>query len=213
MTRLTIQKIISRQLRHPRGLGGLITSGLMSAGNKQMYSYVLAEAKGLTGSSMLEIGFGGGKHIEDIFSKTELETLAGIDISDTMVRAASRRNHIYIENKKLVLLKANSSDLPFKSSEFDSVLSLNTMYFWENPDKDLEQIYDKLKPGGHFILAVNSKEVMLRNAYNEKYFNFYTKEEVENLLHKSGFKNIRHSYQKLKVEDCNLFISQKENKL
>mgnify|MGYP005838267431 CR=1 FL=1 len=211
MTRLTIQKIISRQLGHPRGLGGLITSGLMAAGNKQMYSYVLEASEGLTGSRLLEIGFGGGKHIRDIFSKTEVETMAGIDISDSMVRTARRKNQIYIKNNKLVLLEGNSSEMPFKSSEFDSVLSLNTMYFWENPLEDLEQILYVLKPGGRFLLAINSKEVMLRNAYRDKYFNFYSKDEVETLLDKSGFKNITHSYEKLKIEDCHLFISQKEN--
>jgi ubiquinone/menaquinone biosynthesis C-methylase UbiE len=182
----------------------------MSAGTRQMYDYVITASGGLTGSRMLEIGFGRGKHIGDIFNKTGLETMAGIDISGSMVRTASRINRFFIVNKKLVLLQGSSSDIPFASSEFDSVLSLNTMYFWASPLTDLKQILRVLKPGGRFILAINSKELMLKNAYRDKYFNFYSKHEVENLLSKSGFINTTYSYQKLNIEDCQLFISQKE---
>lgn len=210
MTRLSIQKILSRQLSKPSGIGGIFTSRLMSAGTRQMYNFVIKTSEGLTGKRMLEIGFAGGRHIEDIFNKTSVETMAGIDISDSMVREAINRNKVLIANKKLVLLQGSSSDIPFKTSEFDSVLSLNTMYFWKNPLRDLRQILRVLKPGGRLILAINSKEIMLKNAYKDKYFNFYSKQEVNDLLDASGFKNIRHSYQKLNIEDCHLFISQKE---
>jgi len=208
MTRLTIQNIISGQLSKPRGLGGYITAHLMAAGTRHMYDYVLLQS-GKTGDNVLEIGFGGGKHLEQLYRLTDGGTLTGIDISGLMVKLSSRRNRKLIRDNKLKLSQGSSADIPFSPLQFDTVFTLNTMYFWEDPIKDLKQIYKVLKPGGRLVLGINSKDILMKNAYRKKFFRFFEKHEVETLLYNSNYKNIDHSYQKLKIEDCHLFIAQK----
>ncbi len=212
MTRLTIQNIISHQLANPKGIGGILVARLMAAANKEMYDYMLSRS-GLLGESVLEIGFGGGKHLEKVYGQTMGGKLYGLDISESMVKYASRINRSLINEEKLFLYKGDSSDLPFKQSEFDAVISLNTMYFWKEPSEDMNNIYTVLKPGGRVIIGINSKEELQKNAYREKYLKFFDKTEVEDLLHSAGYININHSYKRLRIEDCHLFVAEKPYKL
>jgi ubiquinone/menaquinone biosynthesis C-methylase UbiE len=208
MTRLTIQYIISRQLSKPGGIIGKIVAALMAAGNKQMYDYVLRNS-GEIGQKVLEIGFGGGSHFQKILEQTKEGTITGIDKSKSMVNLASRNNNNLIDNNRLFLSQGDSCSLPYPDEEFDTVISLNTIYFWREPQLDIDQIYRVLSSGGRLLIGFNSKDIMIRNGYKKKYFNFYEPDEVEKLILKAGFNNIIHSYEKLRIEDCHLFIASK----
>lgn len=208
MTRLTIQNIISRQLSNPGGIAGKFVASLMAAGNKQMYDYVLLNS-GNIGQKVLEIGFGGGLHFKKILGQTKDGTLRGIDKSRTMVKLASRKNLPLINNKRLQLSQGDSCSLPYHDEEFDTVISLNTIYFWREPQLDMDQIYRVLNSGGRLLIGFNSKQIMINNGYKKKYFNFYEPDEVENLIRKAGFNKIIHTYKKLRIEDCHLFIASK----
>ncbi|GEM_PF-3476937 len=74
MTRLTIQKTVSRRLVKPVWITGNFVAILMSDANKQMYNYMLSHA-GFIDESVLEIGFGGGMHLEKVYGQTNGERL------------------------------------------------------------------------------------------------------------------------------------------
>ena len=55
-------------------------------------------------------------------------------------------------NNHLNFLPADATDLPFKNSEFDLVLSFMVMHHISNWKKAFEEIDRVLKPGGIFII-------------------------------------------------------------
>ena len=58
-----------------------------------------------------------------------------------------------------------------------------------------------LKPGGKFVIALNTKDAMKGSEYVKERFKLYNKEKVESLFRNSGFISVRSTYKKLKVDD------------
>ena len=95
-------------------------------------------------------------------------------------------------NNHLNFLPADATDLPFKNSEFDLVLSFMVMHHISNWKKAFEEIDRVLKPGGIFIIRdlsfskVTSKVIRpLSNNYGIYTFNDITvflKEKNFNLI-------------------------------
>ncbi len=169
-----------------------------------MYDYMLSSANKF-GGTVLEIGFGSGRHFRKMLEILDESIIYGIDISMLMVKMSSKYNRELLDNNRLKLIHADSKSLPFDDSKFDMVTTLNTLYFWKSPLNDLKEIYRVLKPGGRLFFGVNSKEIMLKNGYRPRYFNFYDQSEIENLISDAGFPVIKHQYKKLRIEDCHLF--------
>ena len=192
---------LGRQLSKPTGFWGLILGRLMNKNNYPMYldAYQLLEFE--KDDEVLEIGFGNGAFIKEIVELTESGMYSGIDISDTMLKTAKNKNKILINNGKVKLVKAHAGKIPFKDHSFDKVFTINTIYFWEQPNQVMHEIKRVLKPGGVFVVGLGTKEAMEKNEYFEERFTLYTKEEVEKLFIDAGFIALNTTYNKLKFED------------
>jgi ubiquinone/menaquinone biosynthesis C-methylase UbiE len=199
---MIIQKALSRQLKNPTGLIGLITGLLMNKANSEMYSFVLNLTPFTPGDKILEVGFGSGRHISRLVSMSQKSIYTGIDISPTMIRSATRYNSDLIERKIVRFVQADISKLPFNDCTFDRVITLNTIYFWDNPVDAMKEMARVLKPGGSISLGANSKDEMIKQGYRPKYFSFWDSDSIEQLFYKAGLINISSAYSKLKIEDC-----------
>ena len=206
--KLTLQNLLSSQLSKPSGAIGKIVARLMAKANKDMYDFVLS-TMGDPGKRILEIGFGGGTHFDKIYNLNNETIIDGIDRSADMLRLAIKNNLKHINNLNLSLFKADSSSIPYDASVFDTVLSLNTIYFWQDPAKDLAEIYRVIASSGRLILGMNSKKIMIKNGYRKSVFSFYDLDEVKQMLKSAGFININTSYKKLEFEDCYSIIAVK----
>jgi len=195
-------KQLGRQLSKPTGFWGLILGKLMNKNNYPMYqaAYHLLEFQ--QGDDALEIGFGNGAFIKEVVEMIGPGKYSGIDISDTMIKAAKSRNRSLINHRKVELLKADAGQIPFANQSFDKVFTVNTIYFWELPDQVMQEIKRVLKPGGVFVVALGTKKAMEKNGYFEEKFTLYTKEDVEKLFMANGFTALKTSYNNLKIEDA-----------
>lgn len=206
---MTLQKIISRQLRRPAGLYGYFVGRLMSLGNKEFYETAFQYIEDNKAESLLEIGFGNGSHFPKLFRLLPLVKITGIDISTVMLKTATRSNSSYIKSGRLDLQIADIKNIPLNDNHFDIVLTINTIYFWDDPHKSIEELYRVLKPNGILLLGMNSKQELIKNRYRDDIFTFWETEDVKMLLEKYGFRNLKHHYKKLKIEDCECFIATK----
>ena len=75
----------------------------------------------------------------------------GVDYSEAMLRRAQQKCS-GISNCSFQKTNLNSP-LPFLTGEFDQVVSINTLYAVENPEKTLREFYRVLKPGGKLLLV------------------------------------------------------------
>ena len=136
---------------------------------------------------VLEIGFGTGKFINEIAKLLNKGLIEGIDLSDTMVAVAKRKNKKYIANGKVIIKQGDFEKTPYNDDSFDKICSANTIYFWPNPDNYTKRIFRILKPGGKLILAFEDKDQLESRPISTDVFKFYSLDEIKNLLNRNRF--------------------------
>lgn len=142
------------------------------------------------GDRVLEIGFGGGDLLTQLLKKHKPGFVGGVDLSRDMVRLVSQRLRSYIKEGKLQLWEGSIEKLPIVDSDYDTLYSINTVYFWQDPAAALAECHRVLKSGGRLLLCFDAKEDLKLWAGHRYGFRLFEPEELEILLKKSGFQPI-----------------------
>jgi len=100
---------------------------------------------------ILEIGFGPGRTLARLAAAGAEVT--GVDISATMLAAASRRNAAPITGGRMHLHQGDAMTLPVADHSLDAVIGVHTIYFWPNPAATFTAMALALRPGGRLVLA------------------------------------------------------------
>lgn len=161
MRRITIKLIryietlfnIGVQYHQPAGIKGRIAGQFMVHQHEPENIWTVSLLNARPTDHILEIGFGPGVAIQRLSRTVHQGRIAGVDISQTMVEAASRRNATAIRKGLVDLHCGEAEHLPFADATFDIVFSIHTLYFWANPLPMLTEIYRVLKPGGKACLT------------------------------------------------------------
>lgn len=188
-------KFIAQQLRKPSGDFANKIAAKMQEGNQPLYNLTRNTMEIFENDTILEIGFGSGIHFKNFLSLNNGLQLYGIDYSDEMVELATVNNEAFIETGQLILAKASSDLLPFEDEKFDKIFCNMVVYFWDEPEKHLEEIYRVLKPGGLFYTGMRSRESMREFPFTQFGFNLYTEEQWCTILEENGFKIQGSAYQ------------------
>lgn len=102
--------------------------------------------------TILDVGCGGGKTVNELAASATNGMVYGIDYSDGSVAASRSRNRPLIEAGRVVIEKAAVSQLPFPASKFDLVTAVETQYYWPNLVQDMCEILRVLKPEGKLVV-------------------------------------------------------------
>jgi SAM-dependent methyltransferase len=102
---------------------------------------------------ILEVGFGPGIAIAALSALTPNGVVFGVDHSDVMVRAATRRNATAVRAGRVDLKCAASDALPDFGAPLDKIVSVNSMGFWPEPVARLEELRTLLRAGGTIAVA------------------------------------------------------------
>jgi ubiquinone/menaquinone biosynthesis C-methylase UbiE len=181
---------IAGQLRKPGGEHGIQVGERMNESNRQINMDTIEALQLEAADRVLEIGMGNGFFVKDILSVDPSITYAGCDYSELMVSASIKLNEIYIANGQAAFYTADADKLPFANESFDKAFSINTIYFWESPANELEEIWRVLKPSGQLVIAIRPKDLMRRLPFVQYGFTMYAKEELIALLSANRFKVI-----------------------
>ena len=181
--------MIGQQFGNPHGLVGKICCKIMNIINKKMYKSVVDEITADTNTTILDVGYGNGYLLKKLYNKSPCY-LYGIEVSKDAEKLAYKRNKRSVDSGKIKLLHADCCDMPFKSEVFDFVATVNTIYFWEDTEKGLSEIYRVLKNDGKFYNAVYTKDWLQKLSYTKDGFKFFEKEDYIRLGEKAGFKEI-----------------------
>jgi ubiquinone/menaquinone biosynthesis C-methylase UbiE len=182
-----IFKYIARQFGNPTGCGGKISTLAMNCMNQKLYKAVIENLDICETDTVLDIGFGNGYLIHKLSNKCP-KKLHGIDISQDMLNAASRKNRKKIEEGKIQLQLANVQDLPFDDLSIDKAFTVNTVYFWQDIAKGFSEILRVLKPGGIFLNAIYLKEDLDKLPITHYGFTKFTAEQIERITNENGLK-------------------------
>lgn len=180
---------IGSQFGNPRGFVGMVCCVIMNVINRAMYKNTVALVDVSPDDKVLDIGFGNGYLLQRLYDKCKCD-MYGIDISEDMVTAATSRNARASRDGKLHLQWGDCCDLPFDENSFAAVMSINTVYFWNNTEDGLAEIHRVLKPGATFYNVVYTKEWLDKLSYTKTGFQKFEAQDLVDFGKEAGFDDV-----------------------
>jgi cyclopropane fatty-acyl-phospholipid synthase-like methyltransferase len=188
------KKFIATQFKKPSGLFGIFSSNVMIKGNKAKYEKLIKELDLQPQDKLLEIGYGPGVGINMIAKACISCTIHGIDFSNLMYKRASKYNKQYLDNNTMLLQYGDFLKTPVVSREYDKILCLNVVYFWNELQEPFKKILSLLTTGGTFFIYMADKNALQKAPDNV--FNKYSIEQIVEALKSVGFGDVEHHSEK-----------------
>ncbi len=180
-------KEVAKQLRKPEGDFGKIVGQKMNESNLNMNVYTIKHLDLIANDAILEIGMGNGHFVKDILNVDATITYAGLDFSQTMIEESIGINQNFIAERRAVFKLGNAELMPFKDRSFNKIFTINTIYFWENPEKVLNEFRRVLQDNGSLTITIRPKHIMDTLPITQYGFTTFGKDDVCNLLIANGF--------------------------
>ncbi|PVY70071.1 methyltransferase family protein [Tamilnaduibacter salinus] len=180
-------KTLASQLRCPSGRDAVEVGERMNEANRLLNNQCIERLGMGADDSVLEIGPGNGAFVADIVEAARGVTYTGVDWSAEMVAEAERLNGRLIESGRARFRQGDAQELPFEAESFDKVLTIHTLYFWEQPAAQLAEIHRVLKAGGVLCLAFGDRSFMKDLPFVPYGFELYDQERIGGLLRAGGF--------------------------
>ncbi len=141
-------------MRKPKGKLGNIQLKSMNKEHTPVSLWGLKHLNIKSDDVILDIGCGGGININRMSKKAK--KVYGVDYSIESVKLSREVNRQEIYDGKVEVLKGNVADLPFEDDTFDIVTAFETVYFWPDIEKSFGEVKRVLKPGGIFLIGMES---------------------------------------------------------
>ena len=180
----------TRQFGNPSGLFGRFIGNGMAKRNIYHAQWTVSLLDIQPQQRVLEIGFGPGVSTQIVAEKASQGFVAGIDHSQTMIQAASQRNAKAIQTGRMELKQGEVGSLPYPDESFDIVLSLHSIYFWQNPVECLREIKRVLRPDGRLAITIQPKDKWVQNV-DDKVMTLYFGKDLASMFSEAGYRNVR----------------------
>lgn len=180
---------IVRQLRCPNGKDGITMGELLSNTNKGMITESILSLQLCHKNRVLELGHGNCEHLCHVLEQATQLKYFGMEISSTMKCEAERINHQFIQKKQALFQLYNGSEIPYVHNFFDRIVTVNTIYFWENPIVVLKELYRVLKPDGICIITYAKKTFMKELSFvaQTNVFDLYDNQRLKEFVRETKF--------------------------
>jgi cyclopropane fatty-acyl-phospholipid synthase-like methyltransferase len=149
---------LAKQFRKPDGILGRIAGLVMFFENRKINRWTIDRLAIQPGDYILEIGFGPGYAIEEMFQQHQNLKVDGIDLSETMLAAAYARNKKAAQRGRLKLYQGTIEEFHQQLYRYDKVISVNNYPLWKNKKKSLIRIHQLMKEGGKIAITVQPRE-------------------------------------------------------
>jgi ubiquinone/menaquinone biosynthesis C-methylase UbiE len=206
---MLFERSLAKQLANPNGF----VSGVMAVSMNRSNSDLNRETVDLLDikpdDRVLEVGFGGGSAIGLMTHAVESGLVAGIDISESMVRRGRAKFREFVSTGRVELKRADASQIPYETGYFDKACSVMAVFFWREPVACLKEINRVLKGGGRMVLAVRSKEWMDKFPPARHGFAVYSDDQLWRLLDEAGFSDVHTEPRKTRWKSTFLLATKK----
>lgn len=127
---------LESQLSCPKGKIGIKVGNNMNETNMSMIEDSISYLDMNDNNVVLELGFGNCKHLNKLLSASYNVQYYGLEISETMLAEAQKIN----SDNAAKLNLYDGRNIPFRDDSFDRIVSVNTIYFWEDAIKLIKEI-------------------------------------------------------------------------
>jgi len=101
---------------------------------------------------LVDIGCGPGYLITDMRRNFKDLSIIGVDISDEMLREASKNVSAIGSKENTSFRQGDIHALPFEDNSVDYIISTLSLHHWSEPKQALNEIHRVLEPEGQFLL-------------------------------------------------------------
>jgi SAM-dependent methyltransferase len=133
--RRRVLRLVVGQFMRRHGLGGHVAGWVMAhrSSNRRRNQWVVSLLDVQPADRVLEIGYGPGIAVSELSRLASSGMVMGIDHSEVMLRAATRRNAAAVRAGRVGLRLGSVESLPDFGEPLDTILSVNSMGFWTDP--------------------------------------------------------------------------------
>ena len=187
---------ISGNPAKPQGEDGATMLKRMNESHSPVTCWALEHWQIAPEEELLDIGCGGGATLKRMGEKITTGHLTGVDYSPVSVKTSLKTNRQDVESGKMKVLEGSVEALPFADDGFDKIITVESFYFWPNPQENLKEVRRVLKTGGTFLLVADiyEKPGLPREVKdNIRKFHLFnpTMEQFKNLFREAGFAETR----------------------
>lgn len=184
--------VIGKQMQYPRGFFGKILFSWMTRMTIAHARWTIGQMNIDPYDEILEIGFGNGANIKLLQQQAINGTITGVEISDTAIEMASKKNARAISKGRVKLHKAPGSDLPFNENTFDKTCTIATAYVIKDPSAVFREMFRVLKPKGSAAVTFPIRENFMKfKPVGTEGFYLHKLSDLENAFNNAGFGNCR----------------------
>ena len=173
---------LEQQLSNPKGVEGIKLGHTMYASNLGMITSSIDLLNLNDHDVVLELGHGNCHHLNYIEEKVQQIDFHGLEISDVMHKEAKQ----FQSELKTTFKLYDGTIIPYKDLYFDKLMTVNTIYFWEDPSKLLQEIDRVLKVKGVFVLTFVAKDFMKKLPFVGDRFALYDISNIERLIERTN---------------------------
>ena len=184
--------LIARQLALPSGwFGGVIMTRALNRGNRKLVEATLDHLSLGPGSSLLDVGFGGGLLLW-LARDRGVTTLAGIDPSEVAVDRLRTSLSRVSWSLQLRIERGSVESMPFETGAFDCVASTNTVYFWRDLDAAFAELQRVLRPGGQLAIGFSGRSKLQSFGHiTRQGFTFHDEQALVEAALRAGMRDVR----------------------
>ena len=178
-------------MRKPQGKLGNIQLKSMNKEHTPVSLWCLKHLNIKDEDTVLDIGCGGGMNINRMAENAK--KVYGIDYSIESVKLSREVNEKLINEGKVEVMEGNVINLPFEDNTFDIVTAFETIYFWPDIEKSFGEVKRVLKPGGIFLIGMetNGSDNRIMKFWNHFIdMEMYTDNEITSFLENNEYKQI-----------------------
>ena len=182
-----IYRTLAEQLKKPHGDLAIQVAEKLNEVNETINLLSIEALDPAPGDHILEVGMANGFFVKEIFKRQPDIHYTGCDYSVKMVYEANRINKEFIDAGKAACVMAEASSLPFEDSTFTKVMSVATLYYFDDPERVLNEFHRVLKENGLLIISIRPKAIMELYGTAEFTGKMFTREELSDCLVANGF--------------------------
>ena len=182
--------------KKPEGPDGAVMLSRMNESHAPVTEWALSFINTQGAQKLLDIGCGGGATISRLSKIAPEAKVFGVDHSPVSIQESKAYNIENIHTGKAEVIEASVEHLPFEDDTFDLITTVESFYFWPEPEENLKEVHRVLKSGGRFFLIADIygkaglDQTILNNIELYDLFN-PSKEEFHILFRDAGFTAVR----------------------
>jgi SAM-dependent methyltransferase len=161
---------------------------MMNESNIGMTRHSIDRLNILEMDHILELGHGNCSHLPYLLKLQDSLKYSGLEMSELMNNEALRINKAYSKTKQALFYLYDGVNIPFLNNSFDKIFTVNTIYFWINPEFLLLELYRVLKQNGLLNITFCPKSFMQQLPFTQFDFELYDNEKITQLIAKTSFK-------------------------